>query len=135
METNGRIGSRAVTHRFSRAWWLLALLALAAGAAMKPVAAQQAPSDKILTSAQLQDVVGPIALYPDDLVGIVLPAATYPLQVVEAERFIEKRKENPNLKPNDDWDDSVVALLNYPEVVQLLSNDLDWTWDLGTAVL
>jgi hypothetical protein len=136
METNRRTPSLAVTRRRSQLWWLLAALTLAVGAALvKPAAAQQPPADKILTPAELQDVVGPIALYPDDLVGIVLPASTYPLQVVEAERFIDKRKQDPNLKPNQDWDDSVVALLNYPEVVHLLSDDLDWTWDLGTAVL
>jgi hypothetical protein len=136
METNRRTPSLAVTRRRSQLWWLLAALTLAVGGALvKPAAAQQPPADKILTPTELQDVVGPIALYPDDLVGIVLPASTYPLQVVEAERFIDKRKQDPNLKPNQDWDDSVVALLNYPEVVHLLSDDLDWTWDLGTAVL
>jgi hypothetical protein len=136
METNRRTLSLAVTRRRSQLWWLLAALTLAVGGALvKPAAAQQPPADKILTPAELQNVVGPIALYPDDLVGIVLPASTYPLQVVEAERFITKRKQDPSLKPNQDWDDSVVALLNYPEVVHLLSDDLDWTWDLGTAVL
>jgi hypothetical protein len=136
METNRRTSSLAVARRRPHLWWLLAALTLAVGGALvKPVAAQQPPADKILTSAELQNVVGPIALYPDDLVGIVLPASTYPLQIVEAERFIDKRKQDPSLKPNQDWDDSVVALLNYPEVVHLLSNDLDWTWDLGTAVL
>ena len=45
------------------------------------------------------DLVGPIALYPDDLVGIVLPASTYPLQVVQAARFSTQRKKNPSLKP------------------------------------
>ncbi len=136
METNRRTLSLAVARSRSHLWWLLAALALAVGGALvKPAAAQQPPADKILAPAELQNVVGPIALYPDDLVGIVLPASTYPLQVVEAERFIDKRKQDPSLKPNQDWDDSVVALLNYPEVVHLLSNDLDWTWDLGTAVL
>ncbi len=136
METNRRTLSLAVARRRSHLWWLLAALVLAVGGSLvKPAAAQQPPADKILAPADLQNVVGPIALYPDDLVGIVLPASTYPLQVVEAERFIDKRKQDPSLKPNQDWDDSVVALLNYPEVVHLLSNDLDWTWDLGTAVL
>jgi len=136
METNRRTPSLAVARRRSQLWWLLAALTLAVGGALlKPVAAQEPAADKILTPAELEDVVGPMALYPDDLVGIVLPASTYPLQIVEAERFIDKRKQDPSLKPNADWDDSVVALLNYPEVVHLLSDDLDWTWDLGTAVL
>ena len=136
METNRRTLSSLAVARGSHLWWLLAVLTLAIGGALvKPAAAQQPPADKILTPSELQEVVGPIALYPDDLIGIVLPASTYPLQIVEAERFIDKRKQDANLKPSQDWDDSVVALLNYPEVVHLLSDDLDWTWDLGTAVL
>ena len=93
---------------------------LAGGALVRPAAAQSAAEGKILSADELADVVGPIALYPDDLVGIVLPASTYPLQIVEAARFLDKRKQDPSLKPSEDWDDSVVALLNYPEVVQLV---------------
>jgi hypothetical protein len=118
-------------------WWLLVAAALAFGGAslVRPAAAQAAAESKILSSDELADVVGPIALYPDDLIGIVLPASTYPLQIVEAARFLDKRKQDANLKPSQDWDDSVLALLNYPEVVHLLNDDLDWTWNLGTAVL
>ncbi len=87
------------------------------------------------SQAELQELVGPIALYPDDLLAIVLPAAAYPLQVVEAARFLEALESDPTLKPNDDWDDSIVALLNYPEVIELLNDDLDWTLRLGEAVV
>ncbi|HEY8519521.1 MAG TPA: DUF3300 domain-containing protein [Gammaproteobacteria bacterium] len=88
-----------------------------------------------LSAAQLDELVAPIALYPDDLIAIVLPASTYPLQIVQAARFLEERKSDPSLQPHEEWDDSVVALLNYPEVVELLNRDLDWTWRLGEAVL
>jgi hypothetical protein len=84
---------------------------------------------------ELQELVGPIALYPDDLLAIVLPATTYPLQLVQAQRFLEDLEQDPSLKPDDAWDDAVVALLNYPEVVELLNEDLDWTWRLGEAVV
>jgi len=89
----------------------------------------------LLTRAELQELVGPIALYPDDLLAIVLPASTYPLQLVQAQRFLEDLEQDPSLKPDQDWDDSVIALLNYPEVVELLNEDLDWTWRLGEAVV
>jgi len=88
-----------------------------------------------LSHAQLQELVGPIALYPDDLLAIVLPAAAYPLQIVEAARFLNALESDPTLKPNDAWDDSIVALLNYPEVIDLLNEDLDWTLRLGEAVV
>ncbi len=88
-----------------------------------------------LSLEQLDTLVAPIALYPDALVGIVLPASTYPLQVVQAARFLEARAADDSLKPDPEWDDSVVALLNYPEVLELMDDDLDWTWRLGEAVL
>ncbi len=89
----------------------------------------------LLSSVDLEELVGPIALYPDDLLAIVLPASAYPLQIVEAARFLEALENDPSLKPDSEWDDSVVALLNYPEVVELLNEDIDWTWRLGEAVV
>jgi hypothetical protein len=89
----------------------------------------------LLTQTDLQDLVGPIALYPDDLLAIVLPASTYPLQLVQAQRFLQALEDDPSLSPDEEWDDSVIALLNYPEVVDLLNEDLDWTWRLGEAVV
>ncbi len=89
----------------------------------------------LLDPAELEELVDRIALYPDDLLAIVLPASTYPLQVVQAARFLEDLKSDPTLEPNPEWDDSVIALLNYPEVVTLLNEDLDWTWRLGEAVV
>ena len=122
----------------SRRLWL-ALGVLAAAAALvwlRPAAAQEEPAAvRIASVDELEELVGPIALYPDDLVAIVLPASTYPLQVVQAARFLEDRERDSSLQPDDEWDDSIVALLNYPEVVELLNDDLDWTYDLGTAVL
>jgi len=89
----------------------------------------------LLTTAELEELIGPIALYPDDLLAIVLPASAYPLQIIEAGRFLEALEDDPTLKPDPDWDDSVVALVNYPEVVELLNEDIDWTWRLGEAVV
>jgi len=89
----------------------------------------------LLSEPDLEDLVGPIALYPDDLLAIVLPASAYPLQIVEAGRFLEALEEDATLKPDPEWDDSVVALLNYPEIIELLNDDIDWTWRLGEAVV
>ncbi len=119
-----------------RFWLAFGVLAIgAAVAALRPGAAPEAAATDIATAEELHEIVGPVALYPDDLVAIVLPASTYPLQIVQAARFLEDRERNSSLKPNEEWDDSIVALLNYPEVIKLLNDDLDWTYDLGTAVL
>ena len=107
--------------------------------AYEPVLAEKADattSDVPLMSAvDLEDLVGPVALYPDDLLAIILPAAAYPQQIIDATRFLEDLESNPELKPNPEWDDSVVALLNYPEVIELMNDDIDWTWRLGEAVI
>src|SRR5437773_1784923 len=87
------------------------------------------------SAQELDTLVGAIALYPDDLVAIVLPATTNPLQLVQADRFLDKRKTDPKLPIDDKWDDSVKALVNYPDVVKMMSGDLDWTSALGEAVV
>jgi len=122
--------------RLHPAFWL-ALCALAAGGSLAGwrTAAAQEPPLELSSADELYDLVGPIALYPDDLVAIVLPASTYPLQIVQAARFLEDRERDSSLQPDEEWDESIVALLNYPEVVELMNDDLDWTYDLGTAVL
>ena len=119
----------------------LALLAAAGLGLSAPALAQTPLADdapiviETLTPAQLQDVVGPVALYPDDLLAVVLPASAYPLQIVQATRFLDDLEQDKNLKPDPAWDESIVALLNYPDVLRLMNDDLDWTYDLGAAVV
>lgn len=136
MDTKARFNAtRAIPWLAPRFWLAFGVLAIGAAlAVLRPAAAQDA-QDELATAEDLRELVGPIALYPDDLVAIVLPASTYPLQVVQAARLLEERKRDSSLKPSEDWDDSVVALLNYPEIIKLMNDDLDWTYDLGTAVL
>lgn len=101
-----------------------------AQAPVAPTAAAAVPSEQ-----DLETLVGPIALYPDDLVAIILPASTNPLQIVQADRFLDKRKADPKAPVDEKWDDAVKSLLNYPEVVKKMSSDLDWTSALGEAVV
>ncbi|MGV7221607.1 MAG: DUF3300 domain-containing protein [Nitrospinales bacterium] len=83
---------------------------------------------------ELDNIVGRIALYPDDLVGIVLAASTYPTQVVQAAQYLQDLKRDPILGPSEDWDPSVLGLLNYPEILNMMADDIDWTAALGDAV-
>ena len=124
--------------------WILALALPALASAQVPVGENGEPLEAtstmddaipLLSASELESLVGSIALYPDDLLAIVLPASTYPLQLVQAERFLQDLKVNSELKPDESWDDSIVALLNYPEAIQLLTKDLDKTWRLGEAVV
>ena len=89
---------------------------------------------------ELDQLVAPIALYPDALVAQILMAATYPLEVVEADRWA---KQNKNLKGDalsaavdkQSWDMSVKSLIPFPQVLSMMSDKLDWTEKLGDAFL
>lgn len=87
-----------------------------------------------LTDDELEVLVARIALYPDDLVAVVTSASLYPLQIVEAQRYLDDARKDTKLKPKDTWDGSVISLLNYPDIVKMMSDDLDWTQSLGEAL-
>ena len=111
--------------------------------------AQEASSDDgsggdteqpLLDKAQLEQIVAPVALYPDTLLSQVLIAATYPLEVVQADRWVLKNKELKGealdkALADKDWDDSIKGLAVVPDVLALMNDDLDWTAKLGDAVL
>jgi hypothetical protein len=106
-----------------------------------PVSGQQAPVQaQMLPAAQLDDLVAPIALYPDALLSQVLVASTYPLEVVEAQQWLQR---NGNLKGQQltdaarqqNWDASVQAMVAFPEVLTMLNQDVQWTTALGNAFL
>jgi hypothetical protein len=90
------------------------------------------------TPQQLQQLVAPIALYPDELVAEVLAAATYPTQVVEADRWLQEHKDLQGKQLADevdkqDWDSSVKALTEFPSVLANMDKNLSWTSSLGEA--
>ena len=118
------------------------LLALSTAAlALAPFQGLRAQdSNKPFTTEQLDQLLAPIALYPDALLSQVLMAATYPLEVVEAARWSQA---NPNLKgdaavaavKDKSWDVSVKSLVAFPQTLQMMSNQLDWTQKLGDAMI
>ena len=117
---------------------IAAAIALAVPPALFAQSAPGAPTagatSQRLSAQQLENIVAPVALYPDDLLAILLPSATTPLEIVKAQRFLDRRKSNPNLQPDASMPPPVKSLLNYPDVVKSMSDDLDWTSALGTAV-
>lgn len=96
--------------------------------------------DELLKPDQVDALAAPVALYPDNLLSQVLIASTYPLEVVQADRWA---KENKALKSDalkaavdkQSWDESVKSLVATPEVLSMMSAKLDWTKKLGDAVL
>ena len=93
------------------------------------------PAEGALSPEELQALVAPIALYPDLVLVLALQASLAPLDIVQADRFLADHQEDPALKPDPDWDQSVIGLLNYPTVIHAMNADLDWTQTLGQAVL
>jgi hypothetical protein len=97
-------------------------------------------NDDSFTQAELDQMLAPVALYPDTVLTHVLIAATYPLEIVQASRWV---KANPGLSGDEavraveqkNWDPSVKALVPFPQLLERLSGDLDWTQQLGEAFL
>src|SRR5260370_1318131 len=90
------------------------------------------------TPAQLQQLVAPIALYPDALVAQILAAATYPDQIVEADRWLRQHTDLKGQQLGQEvdrqpWDPSVKALTEFPSVLANMDKNLSWTSSLGDA--
>src|SRR6266581_4538222 len=100
-------------------------------------AAEQAPK---ISNDQLDSLVAPIALYSDELLAQTLAASTYPLEVIQLQQWMDRNK---NLKDKaladavqkQNWDPSVQAMAAFPDVVQRLAGNIQWTTDLGNAFL
>ena len=101
---------------------------------------QTSTGGTIYKQEQLEQMLAPVALYPDSLLAQILMASTYPLEVVQADRWI---KQNSTLKGDalkaglakQDWDASVKAIVSFPQVLSMMSEQLDWTQKLGDAFL
>src|SRR4029453_14472042 len=115
---------------------LFAPLAPLATGAQQPRSADSRP----FKPEELEQIVAPIVQYPDPLLAQIFMASTYPLEVIEAARF---EKANPSLKGdalNEElkkhkWDDSVKALVRFPQVLELMDSQLEWMQKLGDAFL
>ena|SRR5262244_2242213 len=132
------VGSRTSTRLATYAPIALALVLAAPSllGAQQPRSADSRP----FKPEELERIVGPIVQYPDPLVAQIFMASTYPLEVIQAARFA---KANPGLKGNAldqelkkrSWDESVKALVGFPEVLTMMDGQLEWMQKLGDAFL
>ena len=119
---------------------LAALVAALTIGLVAPAYAEEPAATDPFPADQIEQMVAPIALYPDALIAQIMMASTYPLDVVQANRW---QKNHDELAGEDlqkavdeqDWDESVKALVFFPSVLTFMSENLDWTQDLGDAVL
>ncbi len=107
-----------------------------------PVVSTPSQAQGTLAPQQLDQLVAPVALYPDQVLADILAAATYPAEVVEAERFVsDPAHAGMNgaaltaAAASEDWDASVKALLMFPQVLQMMDSNLDWTEHLGRTFI
>jgi hypothetical protein len=102
--------------------------------------AQDQPIARQFGQEELDQMLAPIALYPDSLLAQILMAATYPLEVVQADRWTKANRNLGGDQLNDaldqkDWDPSVKALMPFPQVLSMMSERLEWTEKVGDAFL
>lgn len=109
--------------------WVIAALTL-----LLPAQSQTPSAPPQLSQADLEKLVGPIALYPDPLISIMLPAACYPLEIVEASRFVANTDNIPKID-SQSWDQNVKSVAKIPAALKQMNDDLTWTSNLGQAFL
>jgi hypothetical protein len=100
--------------------------------AQDPVETAQAPAPARYSAPQLDQLLGPIALYPDELVALILPAATSPGDLVSAASYVDA-KADPYDAGSQPWSESVKALVHYPEIVDWMAQNLTWVQAVGAA--
>jgi len=112
----------------------------AAPPAQAPAPAAATPATPKLTQAELDQLLAPIALYPDQLLSQILMASTYPLEIIEAARWLKipahrrlKGDALTNALRQKQWDPSVMALVPFPHVLELMDAQIEWTQRLGAA--
>lgn len=100
-----------------------------------------APEAVLLSEAELDTLVAPVALYPDALLAQIFVAATYPLDVIKADRFVQANdklgdKERVQAAEKQPWDPSIQVLAGaFPQVINRMATEIDWTENLGNAVV
>ena len=110
---------------------MLCVCLAASVCAQAPVPPTSAEPQKV-TALQLDELLGPIALYPDPLVAIILPAAATPSDVVLANRMVVSKADAATIEKQP-WDASVKALTHYPDVLKWMDENLAWTTSAGNA--
>ncbi len=115
-------------------FWSVILLAFAISIHAQDYAPPPAPSGQMLTPAQLDQALGPIALYPDPLVAQLLPACMQPAQIAVAYSYISSGGD-PNGIDQQNWDSTVKAVVRYPDVLKMLNDNMAWATELGQAYL
>ena len=134
------VGSRTSTKRVLARCVPIALVLILAAPSLSHAQPPRGADSRSFKPGELEQIVAPIVQYPDPLLAQILMASTYPLEVIQAARFA---KANPGLKgaalneqlKKRSWDESVKALVGYPQVLEMMDGQLEWMHKLGDAFL
>src|SRR5258705_13548433 len=126
--------------RRGRSSILAGFVACAAAASSISLAQTTLSTSSTFKTEEIEALVAPIALYPDALLSQVLMASTYPLEVVQAARWVKAHRDQKGeaavkAVASQTWDVSVKSLVGFPQVLEPMSEKLDWTQKLGDAFL
>jgi Protein of unknown function (DUF3300) len=88
----------------------------------------------LITEQELDGVLAPIALYPDPLLAELLPASTYPAEIADAAAWL-RSGQDPSRIDDQNWDEAVRAIAHYPDILNMMADNINWTADLGDAFL
>jgi uncharacterized membrane protein YgcG len=140
MEQLFRVDSRFRQSAIRSLLVLAILLSLVSLPLPTALAQSKAGADEPLSSEKIEQLVAPIALHPDPLLTQILMSSTYPLEVVQAARWAQKNSKVSGKQLEDamaklDWDPSVKSLTAFPQVLQMMNDELGWTQQLGNAFL
>ncbi len=113
---------------------VLILLGLCAGGTARAQSDYPGSADTLLSEEELDDLLAPIALYPDPLLAQILPAATFIDQIDEAARYVRQYGKSARID-DQPWDVSVKAVAHYPDVLFMMDQKSDWTATLGQAFI
>lgn len=111
---------------------LLSAVAVRAQPIPTSIAPPESAASALLSAAQIDTLLGPIALYPDALIAIILPASTMASDVVLAARYLQAGGDSAQ-RDAQPWDDSVKSLAHYPDTIRWMDENLAWTKQLGEA--
>lgn len=134
------------THNYTTRYWAMGVVLLLLTSLLAPLFSQGdavAPAyqqnqlqnvTQTLSPESLQQLLAPIALYPDALIALILSASTVPADVVLASRYFAANGDPQNI-PNQSWDSSVKSLSSYPQIITWMDQNLQWTTTLGEAFI
>jgi hypothetical protein len=131
---------KGVVMKKKQSYLMVLVFVCVASLVLPPCSYSQGSQPPVFKAEELEQILAPVALYPDSLLTQILMAATYPLEIVNADRWTKQNKDKKGdalakALEAQPWDPSVKSLVNFPQVLSMMSEKLEWTQKVGDAFL